>query len=47
MVEYRRVRQEGETAVSQDFIDAATVNISEWNLNKLLSDHKGIAAEIC
>ena len=34
-------------AVSQDFIDAATVNISEWNLNKLLSDHKGIAAEIC
>ena len=34
-------------AVSQDFINVATVNVSEWNLDKALSDHKGTVAEIC
>ncbi len=34
-------------AVSQDFINVATVNVSEWNLDKALSDHKGTIAEIC
>ena len=47
MVEYKKAKQEGETAVSQDFIGIANVNVSEWNLEKSLSDHKGIVAETC
>ena len=34
-------------AVSKNFASNKKVNISEWNLDKSLSDHKGIVAEIC
>ncbi len=47
MVECKKVKQEGEVAVSQDFIGIANVNVSDWNLEKSLSDHKGIVTEIC
>ena len=47
MVESKKAKQEGETAVSQDFIGIANVNVAEWKLEKSLSDHKGIVTEIC
>lgn len=34
-------------AISQDFVIDGQTNISEFNLDKSLSDHKGIVAEIC
>lgn len=34
-------------AVSKNFVGDSKINISEWNLDKSLSDHKGIVAEIC
>ncbi len=34
-------------AISEKFIGDKPICISEWNLDKSLSDHKGIAAEIC
>lgn len=34
-------------AISKNFIDNSKINISEWNLDKSLSDHKGIVTEIC
>ena len=34
-------------AVSKKFVGETKVNISEWNLDKSLSDHKGIVVEIC
>ena len=33
-------------AVSEDIAEGMAVNIREWNIEKRLSDHKGIAAEI-
>ena len=33
-------------AISRDYISTAEVNVSEWNLDKSLSDHKGIVVEI-
>lgn len=33
-------------AVSKNFISENNIRISEWNLDKSLSDHKGIVAEI-
>ena len=33
-------------AVSKNFVGNGNVSISEWNLDKSLSDHKGIVAEI-
>lgn len=34
-------------AVSKNFIGGSNIKISEWNLDKSLSDHKGIIADIC
>ena len=34
-------------AVSKNFVGNSNIRILEWNLNKTLSDHKGIVAEIC
>ena len=34
-------------AVSENFAGDNKVTVSEWNLDKSLSDHKGIIAEIC
>ena len=34
-------------AVSENFAGDNKVTVSEWNLDKSLSDHKGIVAEIC
>ncbi len=34
-------------AVSKEFIGDCKASISEWNVDKTLSDHKGICAEIC
>lgn len=34
-------------AVSKNFIGGSNIKISEWNVDKSLSDHKGIAADIC
>lgn len=34
-------------AVSKNFIGGRNIKISEWNLDKSLSDHKGIIADIC
>ena len=34
-------------AVSKNFIGGSNIKISEWNLDKSLSDHKGIVADIC
>ena len=34
-------------AVSKNFVGSSNIRISEWNLDKMLSDHKGIVAEIC
>ena len=34
-------------AVSKNFIGGSNIRISEWNLDKSLSDHKGIIADIC
>lgn len=34
-------------AVSENFVGDSKVKVSEWNLDKSLSDHKGIVAEIC
>lgn len=33
-------------AVSDSFVGNAVVNVSEWNMEKTLSDHKGIMTEI-
>ena len=33
-------------AISRNFIGAVDITVSEWNLDKSLSDHKGIVAEI-
>ena len=33
-------------AISRNFIGAGDITVSEWNLDKSLSDHKGIVAEI-
>lgn len=34
-------------AVSKNFIGGSNIKISEWNVDKSLSDHKGIIADIC
>ena len=34
-------------AISRDYVGTAQVNVSEWNLGKSLSDHKGVIVEIC
>ena len=34
-------------AVSENFVGDSKVKVSEWNLDKSISDHKGIVAEIC
>ena len=34
-------------AISKNFVGDSNIKISEWNLDKSLSDHKGIVAEIC
>ena len=33
-------------AVSERFLEGAEIAVDEWNLNKALSDHKGIVAEV-
>ena len=33
-------------AVSRDFVGASALRVEEWNCDKLLSDHKGIVADI-
>ena len=34
-------------AISEDFIGDSSITVSEWNLDKRLSDHKGTVAEVC
>ena len=34
-------------AASKKFVGDSKVNVFEWNLDKSLSDHKGVVAEIC
>ena len=33
--------------ISQNFVSNCDISISEWNLDKSLSDHKGTSVEIC
>lgn len=33
-------------AISRNFISGDKISITEWNFNKMLSDHKGIIADI-
>lgn len=33
-------------AISEKFIDSSTIEIREWNLEKSLSDHKGIVVSL-
>lgn len=33
-------------AVSDEFVEGADVEITEWNLDKSLSDHKGIVVDL-